>query len=143
MHPDTTFCVNEPGVIAEVIEGEAIILDFASGTYYSLNASFQYLWEGLVRGLSLSRLQILMRARYPGAGDGLEEQVRSAVGQLLVENLVVASQRSPAIASAVEAIATAPDYQPPRLHKYTDLQELLLLDPIHDIDAAGQPLTRG
>ena len=29
----------------------------------------------------------------------------------------------------------------PQLHKYTDMQELLLLDPIHDVDQEGWPAT--
>jgi hypothetical protein len=32
-----------------------------------------------------------------------------------------------------------PSFTPPLLHKYSDMQELLLLDPIHDVDEAGWP----
>jgi hypothetical protein len=28
------------------------------------------------------------------------------------------------------------------LNKYTDMQDLLLLDPIHEVDAAGWPSTK-
>ena len=51
MKPEETFCINEPGVISEVIEGEAIVLNFESGTYYSLNDSYLALWEGIARGV--------------------------------------------------------------------------------------------
>ena len=34
--PETTLEVNEPSVISETIDGETIIINLASGTYYSL-----------------------------------------------------------------------------------------------------------
>ncbi len=33
-------------------------------------------------------------------------------------------------------------YAPPALETYTDMQELLLLDPIHDVDETGWPAAR-
>jgi hypothetical protein len=36
-------------------------------------------------------------------------------------------------------ILAARDYKIPVLNKYTDMQELLLLDPIHDVNAQGWP----
>ena len=30
-------------------------------------------------------------------------------------------------------------FEAPILHKYTDMQDLLLLDPIHEVDEAGWP----
>ena len=142
MDSDSTFSVNEPGVISEVIEGEAIILNFESGTYYSLNDSFQLLWQGIGEGLPLARLTTTLKARYPDAGDDLQDQVTAAIQQLLDEQLIVASPRSPA--EQIEATSEeAKAYQAPQLHKYTDLQELLLLDPIHDVDESGQAISNG
>jgi hypothetical protein len=30
-------------------------------------------------------------------------------------------------------------FQPPTLRKYTDMQDLLLIDPIHEVDDLGWP----
>jgi hypothetical protein len=44
---------------------------------------------------------------------------------------------------AAPEFATPPGaFGPPRLQKFTDMQELLLLDPIHEVDEAGWPHTR-
>lgn len=45
-----TFRMNEPYVIAEEIDGEAIILNFESGTYYSLNESAALIWRAIQAG---------------------------------------------------------------------------------------------
>ncbi|MFT4519072.1 MAG: hypothetical protein ACI9JM_001463 [Halioglobus sp.] len=142
MQPSTTFSINEPGVISEVIEGEAIILNFESGTYYSLNGSLQLLWEGITQGVNFGQLETLLTAHYPDINDNPGDQIEKAIRQLLEEQLVVVSDRGPA-EPAVVASGSGQDYQPPQLQKYTDLQELLLLDPIHDVDASGQSTANG
>ncbi|MCB1844533.1 MAG: hypothetical protein KDI09_16345, partial [Halioglobus sp.] len=65
----------------------------------------------------------------------------AAVGLLLEEQLIRAERRDPAEPPPVEQAES--DYVQPALQKFTDLQELLLLDPIHDLDAAGHPLGGG
>ena len=35
--------------------------------------------------------------------------------------------------------ASKPDFQEPALQKYTDMEDLLLLDPIHEVDDTGWP----
>ena len=91
MDADTSFRVNEPGVISEVIEGEAIVLNFASGTYYSMNHSLQLLWDGVNRGLTRAQVEALLAARYPDAGDELAQHVAAALNQLVAEELLVAA----------------------------------------------------
>jgi hypothetical protein len=50
---------------------------------------------------------------------------------------VRARTRDPEPLTAAAAITAAPV-----LEKYTDMQELLLLDPIHDVEEAGWPKAR-
>lgn len=144
MDADSRFSVNEPGVISEVIEGEAIVLNFASGTYYSMNQSLQLLWDAVSRGLSRAQVETLLAQRYADAGEGLAQDIDAALEQLLAEQLLIVAH--PADAAGADAQtdtgAGEPDaYETPRLQKYTDLQELLLLDPIHDVDETGRAIT--
>ena len=39
----------------------------------------------------------------------------------------------------IEHVITISAFETPVLEKYTDMAELLLLDPIHDVDATGWP----
>ena len=32
-----------------------------------------------------------------------------------------------------------PPFEPPTLSKYKDMQDMLLLDPVHDVEEAGWP----
>jgi hypothetical protein len=68
------------------------------------------------------------------------------LGQLQQENLIVPVDVAPAVdLTELQQILPAsnghakPSFNPPLLNKYSDMQELLLLDPIHDVDEAGWP----
>jgi hypothetical protein len=60
------------------------------------------------------------------------------VAELAAEELVVAA---PAAEAASETAAPAP-YAKPELNKYTDMQQLLLADPLHEVEEAGWPRTK-
>ncbi len=58
------------------------------------------------------------------------------------EGLVV-PLAAPAATAEVPALSNGHVFAPPELHKYTDFQELLLLDPIHEVDQSlGWPAPR-
>jgi len=131
--------INEPAVISEVIEGEAIILNFESGTYYSLNQSARSIWEDLAAGVEAALLTERLGSRYGPGVTMRSVDVEDFVAELEREQLIVAAPDR--VAPALEpAASTEGDYESPRLEKFTDLQELLLLDPIHEMDEAGRPV---
>ena len=39
--------------------------------------------------------------------------------------------------------AELPNFERPKLGKYTDMQDLLLADPIHEVDEQGWPVQPG
>ena len=44
----------------------------------------------------------------------------------------------PAASAPVEATERAP-FVTPRLERYTDMQDIILLDPVHKVDSQGWP----
>jgi hypothetical protein len=68
------------------------------------------------------------------------------VKQLLQENLIVIhGEGGPADESALglktgpNSIKERKEFEAPVLHKYIDMKDLLLLDPIHETDETGWP----
>jgi hypothetical protein len=67
------------------------------------------------------------------------------VNALLAEELLVAGEPTTGDTAgrpAAPVVSTAPGYAPLQLEKYTDLADLILLDPVHDVSAAGWPSGR-
>ncbi len=137
--------VNEPHVVHETIDGETILLDLRKGLYYSLNDSASALWD-YIQLTSDPGAAIKLLAK-EGRGDN--EKIAAAVNQflceLLEEELLVAGKETGPVSetemnSAAEILKSfAADFSPPAMRKYTDMQDLLLLDPIHDVEQEGWP----
>lgn len=130
-------CENER-VIHEVIDDEAIMINLNSGNYYTLNDSGAFLWLAMQRAADVQALAAQAAAHFAVAAEEIEPQVLAFLQHLMREGLVV---REPA-----EAAANAPEFRhaawgPPELTVFSDMQELLILDPIHEISEKGWPYT--
>ncbi|MGV6826288.1 MAG: PqqD family protein [bacterium] len=140
MNEKKQFRINEPHVISELMEGEVIILNFDNGTYYSLNKSGIMIWEGLQQGLSSDNILAILSASYQADEATLSKDLEGLLDRLIDEELVVpADNQASADSAPISASQSSLDYEKPDLQKHTDLQELLLLDPIHDVDEMGWP----
>jgi hypothetical protein len=136
--------INSPHVVHETIDGETILIHLGTGTYYSLDGAGATIWNLLAAGLSEDEVT----ARLASGGGVDPAAVEQAVGSLAVELLREELLTHPAddIASGSASrvaeieLEIADPFVSPVLHKYTDMQEFMLVDPIHDVDAdAGWP----
>jgi hypothetical protein len=138
--------VNAPQVIHESIDGEVILIDLGTGSYYSLKGAGAEIWDALDRAgaATAPELADALVARYDVGRTELEAAIDGLLTELSDEGLVVgASDRdkvqSPSRVDGAEANVT---FEAPRLEKFTDMQDLVLLDPVHEVDATGWPQRR-
>jgi hypothetical protein len=135
--------VNAPQVSSETIEGEAIIIDFISGAYFSTDKLGAIIWEKLMAGLSPERIATEMERRYPDRGEECGRAVTSFITQLENEKLIVPDPGEGLTAADIQDQALYPEvFAAPVLDKYTDMQDLLLLDPIHEAGEQGWPVQK-
>jgi hypothetical protein len=120
--------IQQPPVSHECIDGEVVIINMATGTYYSLLGTASAIWQNIAAGTT--RDQLL--ARFDAS---VQDEVSAFLQELEHDGLVDLAAEPPQIAAGVEL----PTYSTPRVEKFTDLQELLMLDPIHEVDSAGWP----
>lgn len=99
--------------VSETIDDETIVVNLLDGSYFSLLAEASAVWQALQSGNSHHLTP---------------PNVRSSI-RAFVENGLV--------------IGTVPDEWPTSegapITKYTDMEQMLLLDPIHDVDEHGWP----
>jgi hypothetical protein len=131
--------VNHPAVVAEVVEGEVILINLETGTYYSLSGSGAAIWALLDGHRSRDQILAAAEERFEGDAAAIRESVDGLIEQLLAEELVSRADEPAAAATTNGGAPARTPFQPPALGKYTDMQEFLLLDPIHDISEAGWP----
>jgi len=137
--------LNSPPIIAEVVEGEVIAIDLDRGSYYSLASGAADVWVALTTGRSSADIL----ASLPSASEPrLAGELQRFIESLLAERLIrLASADRPAAADhaagASGAIAAWSEGVL-RFERFTDMQDLLILDPIHEVDEeAGWPKPLG
>lgn len=136
------FRIKSPQVIHETVDGEAVVVNLETGNYYSFVGSGQRIWEAVEREESLDEVLAGIHAAYEGDRYQLEDSVQTFLAALEEEGLIV-SWDAPASESGARPSIPIPTRKPftaPILDRFTDMQELILLDPVHEIqDDAGWP----
>jgi hypothetical protein len=137
--------VNHPQVINEMIDGEAIMINLVTGSYYSLDSLGGEVWELLQKSLSVDDIVTQLSFRYDASDDAIRSAVESLLEELSREQLVAPDNNSGAASSLPFGSRPAQrlPFRAPRLEKFTDMQDLILLDPVHEVDSRGWPHAAG
>ena len=114
-----TYRVNTQKAISETIDKETIIINLETGSYYSMNHAGTVIWSSITKGEPvpvedkniIDFLQMLKSEGLVFEGDVIEREFSADI-------------------SAMDN---------PKIEKFEDMQEMLLADPIHDVESAGWP----
>src|SRR4029077_6845299 len=139
---DRLFKPNAPAVVSEIIDGEAVIMHLKSGNYYSTEHVGSQIWAWLEQGLSRSQILDCLASRYATAPAALAASLDAFLAELVAQDLVGEVAGEPAKSVLPEPAPINCDARPfaaPVLNVYSDMKDLLLLDPIHDVDNIGWP----
>ena len=86
MNDQSSYAINRASVVSDVIEGEAVIINLDTGTYYGLNETGSVLWSVLQRGaISLRGMKEELILRYRADSETIQDAVKTIVAQLLAE----------------------------------------------------------
>jgi hypothetical protein len=132
--------VRNKNIVSEIIDEEAIIMDLGAGTYFSADGPGAVIWDGIVCGFEAAQIKQRVRDTF-SADPRLNTDFESFISSLLTSQLVDVADGAalPNADWSMPLPAERRAYEPPVLNSYTDLQELALLDPIHDVEEAGWP----
>lgn len=123
-----------PRLAADVFDGEYIIANLDTGMYYSVQGIAVSLIHALPFDDHHEVIQSLADA-IPQYTDAIQSELPPIFQQLLDEDIIrEADVGDEAVSDTIDAPAT---YEPPRFNRYADMQDLLMLDPIHDVDEEG------
>ncbi len=144
MDTHACFKINSPDVIHENVDNEVLIIEFNTGNYYSLNNSGADIWELLSAGAPVGEIIQKLKNKYSDGNGDIQSAVYQLVRELVDENLISPAETGvDEEGSGIEIDAPAEPgvliFEIPVLQKFSDMQELLLLDPIHEVDETGWP----
>lgn len=138
MQAPDRFRINAPDVINQTIDDEAIVLHLGTGRYYSARGTGAHAWELLSQAVPVADVV----ARFASAYDASEAEISASldtfIAYLTGESLIVPAEGA-ADPNGAQA-AHAPEggkvaFEAPAMESFSDLEDLLLLDPVHEVDA--------
>lgn len=137
-----TYRVLKPEVVADVIDGEAVIMNLKTGQYFSSEGTGSYCWNALAAGLSMAQLVDQLTENYAVDRTTIQSAVAEFVRDLVSHMLIAPSDAPSPPVTVTPPSSPHASFHAPVLNVYSDMQDLLLLDPIHDVDAAGWPMPK-
>ncbi|MBV1904068.1 MAG: PqqD family protein [Marinosulfonomonas sp.] len=129
--PDTSYKVSSADIVFEEFDGDLVVLNLASGQYFGLNSPAAAIWTSLVSGVC--------PADIANAGPKAKA-VNKFVEDLLSFELIFPAPDAKATLKPGEIAALRAIGPEPLIEVYDDLADLIVADPIHDVDQeAGWP----
>jgi len=141
--------INGPNVIHDTIDGETVVINLISGAYYSVQHTGAEIWGLIEKDTTVAGVIRFMTKRYSSAEVDIERVVSQFLHKLQEENLIRvdgSNQSGPRSVEDTSSAAGLPEQAPvfvmPVLQVYRDLEDILLLDPIHEVDEEGWPVAK-
>lgn len=133
------YMINSPRIAHETIDGETVLIDFDSGAYFSTSGTGALMLDDLLKGLNRDEVMETLTGSLAGDPSVMRSALDEFIRQMEAEALIIPSvaEAPSQPPCAIPAGKTA--FSAPLLEKYTDMQDLLLLDPIHEVNEKGWP----
>ena len=143
---DRVYCIQTPEVVSEIIDGEAVMLHRSYGDYFSTDGVGGLIWQWIGEGRSRIQILNMLSARFSGSLGEIATAVDSFFADLVFHKLVreIVEGDESATETLIEP-QTNPEaeFVSPTLHVYSDIRNMVLLDPIHDVDEnIGWPMPK-
>jgi hypothetical protein len=133
----------KPSIVHEKFGDETVILNLESGCYYSAQDTSSVIWNLVSEGCSQADILRRLHSEYSGDDAEIVAGTAQFLDQLVAEGLVEARSAPDPDVAHLNGVGTSDKaFSTPLLQKYTDMEEMLLLDPIHEVDDAGWPTAR-
>lgn len=134
------YVINARSVAAEQFGDELVVIQFDTGKYYSLGGLAVQVWELLRAPVAITSIVGAVAeaagATSPG-DDALTREVQDLATQFATDGLITQAE-APAVTAKLDAF----HYAPAKVETYSDLADLVSIDPVHDVDAMiGWPRT--
>jgi hypothetical protein len=144
----TYFKIKTPNVVYETYENEVVLINLDNGNYYSITGPAAEIFSLILQDGSKPGILKGIISKYEGNNAEIVNSVEEFIDSLLTEGLIIREDNmnendtNPPQDRDSTFLNNNPGRSPfesPVLNRYTDMQDLLLLDPVHEVDETGWP----
>lgn len=132
--------INRPAIIDETIDGEVVVVDLERGSYYSIRDGGVTIWQSLIEPTTPERVVRDVAQRVGRPVEELAPVVTDFIEELEAHGLLREADRPPVDPPGPPASpADIGTFELPLIERFTDMEDLLMLDPVHEVDERGWP----
>jgi hypothetical protein len=133
------FQVNDPDVSAELFDNEVLAINLASGHYHSMRFSTVPFWLLITSGYTPDHISEQISKCYNADHDLVNDDLNLLLNELIKNQLIKVRDPQLAAEQCEFQKFCIGKYERPALENYSDMKDLILLDPIHEVDIIGWP----
>ena len=126
----TSYTIREQQISHNRFDDEVIIVNLASGSYFSLHDTAAEIWDLMQKGPASAQS---LAAAFSTDDPQAVRDIGAFLQQLLSFDVIAPGDATPS------PVSTAAAYTQPTIEAFDELRELLLADIVHDTDEAGWP----
>ena len=129
----------EPWMTHERLDDQVMMINLETGAYFALERPAADCWSAIVEGADFDGIVAEVVTHFDVPVEQAESDVDRFIASLIDESIVRWSPDAPTPRTQVVPDGDRLPYRAPQVEKHDDLEELLLLDPIHDVGPEGWP----
>jgi len=130
--------LNEEKMFYDYADGQAVVINYQTGMYYGMGLLGSAILDRIIAGKDVEEIITAVKA-LPQCPADIAERVHNFVKELLETEVIV---NGPTVTGGAEPLAkeVAEDGFDLKLDEFAEMSDLLLADPVHDVDMqAGWP----
>ncbi|MEM8674878.1 MAG: PqqD family peptide modification chaperone [Cyanobacteria bacterium P01_G01_bin.67] len=129
--------VNAPNIVSETIDGEVVIVNLVKGDYYSLFKTAADIWSLIEQETTRSNIINNLHRNFDCSAIDVAGAVEGFLAKIEAEGLIAIVEGELSQEQSLELPESETNqskFALPVIEKFTDMEDLLLLDPIHEAD---------
>ena len=133
------YAIPRVSVTHERLDDEVIAINLESGFYYALVGVAADVWSAFDPAGTVAGAVAMLANRYDVSPEQLRSDVEAFAHQLEGVGLLTAVEAPEVQAGVLPEVSRGARWAAPQLEEYRDMADLVLLDPIHQVDEKGWP----
>jgi hypothetical protein len=137
------YVVDRKSVTHDRLQDEVIIINLATGAYYSGSGPAADVWTRISQGASVEETAKKLASEYSCSESAVLTDIQSCIAFLTERGLVQESNGAPVPETEpVLPPCARTKWVLPCFEEYTDMWDLIRFDPIHETDEVGWPTVK-
>ena len=128
-----------PGMFAEAFDGESVLIDIRRGLYFSLSGAATVAWRLFETPCAPEQVIDAIAVASPGLDASV---IAEAIDAMRDHELLISAGSADAGTVAVSLDPGEGPFEAPVVQVFSDLAELIALDPVHEVNASSGWPTR-